>query len=153
MRLILLALLLSAGPLATGQPNPSPSQEPTPTPCKSPLLLIEPSPGACLDALSPFVASDPAARPNLNWTDRFLQPVKTALPSQLMAHDPNPFFALNQSGPLAIPYIPPRGKAEPIPTTWPNAHVEKIPTTWPNLKLLLIYQPPGANAATESKQK
>jgi hypothetical protein len=70
-----------------------------------------------------------------------------------MAQGPNPFFALNQPAPQIVPDISPRGKAEPIPTTWPNAHVEKIPTTWPNLKLLLIYQPPPGNAATESKQK
>jgi hypothetical protein len=70
-----------------------------------------------------------------------------------MAHSPNPFFALNQSGSLAVPYIYPRVKAEPIPTTWPNAHVEKIPTEWPNLKLFLIDQPPPATEPTQTQIK
>jgi hypothetical protein len=82
-----------------------------------------------------------------------MKSVKQALPSELMAHSPNPFFALNQSGPLVVPYTPPRRKSEPIPTTFPNAHFEKIPTTWPGLEFLPVDQKPSATALPAPKKK
>ena len=160
MRLILLALLISAGPMASGQTSPSASQSPNPAPCKPALQFISPSSSPCLDLQSPMVPILPAAPPNLNRYDRGLtdrgQPqVKPALPAQLTARRPNQIqlLALNNLAPPPAPSSSPRGKAEPIPTTWPNAHVEKIPTNWPGLKLLLIDQPPPANKPAESKIK
>ncbi len=155
MRSILIALVLSAGPLAIAQSGPHTSPTPSPAPCKSTLPFIAPSSTVCLQ-LPPASGTDslavrPAPQPDIHV---FLVSPSESSP-QAGTPNPNPFplYALNQPGPQVAPNISPRGKAEPIPTTFPNALVEKIPTAWPNLKLMLINQPPPANAAAESKQK
>jgi hypothetical protein len=152
MRLMILALLLSAGPLASGQLNHPAPRNPNPTPCNQTLQFIAPSAGPCVDAQSAAVAIQPATLPTLNWTGPGLTQVKPAIPAQLTARSPNPtqFLALNQLAPQVAPNSSLHAKAEPIPTTWPNAHFEKIPTTWPGLKSLPINHSPSADAATSA---
>jgi hypothetical protein len=153
MRLTVLALLLSAGPIAVGQPNPSASQAPNPASCDPALNLA--SPDACLQSVSPAISSQPAPHLNPNWANRGLPQVKPAIPAELLSRVPNPlqFLALNQAAPRAVPKTSPRGKSEPIPTIFPDAHFERIPTNWPGLEFLLINQSPPANASTDSKMK
>jgi hypothetical protein len=153
MRFILLAILLSAGPLATAQQTPS--RPPNPTPCKSALRLIAPSSGACLTLQPSTISTLPIAPQNLNWTDLGSLQVKPAVPAHLTDRRPDPiqFLAHNNLAPPPAPNSSPRAKAEPIPTTFPNAHVENIPTNWPNLKLVLVDQTQPANPTTDPKQK
>jgi hypothetical protein len=153
MRRILLAILISAGPLAPGQQTQS--RTPNPTPCKSTQQLIAPRSVPCVDSFSPTISILPTAPAILNWTDLGSLQVKPAVPAHLTDRGPNPiqFLAHNNFAPMPAPNSSPRAKAEPIPTTFPNAHVENIPTTWPDLKLVLVDQTPPVNPATDSKQK
>ena len=155
MRLVIIALLLSAGSAATAQANPPAAQSSNPASCNSALQSTSPAPGACIESVSPAISSLPTIRPNLNWTGRDLQQVKPAIPAQLLTGGQNPvqLLALNRFVPQGRPNPSPRAKAEPIPTTYPDAHSENIPTSWPGLKFLLIDQLPSANKPTEAKTK
>jgi hypothetical protein len=152
MRLIVLALLLSARPIAIGQSSPSPSQAPNPDPCNSALKLI--SPDACVHSASTAISILPIAPPSLNRTGRALPLVQPAIPSQLLVRNINPvqFLALNQPAPQVAPKASLHGKTEPIPTTFPDAHFQNIPTNWPGLKFMLIDQPPPTSAAGQKKK-
>jgi hypothetical protein len=153
MRLIVPALLLSAGPFALGQSMLSAPQTPGPIPCNSTSQFTSPSTGP--DVVSPAISPQLANRPNLNLKNLTLQQVKPAVPAQLFTRGPNPlrFLALNQPAPQVAPKALPHLKSEPIPTIFPDAHFENIPTNWPGLKFLLIDQPPAASAATDGKTK
>lgn len=153
MRLIVPALLLSAGPMALGQLMLSAPQTPGPIPRNSTSQFASPS--ACPGFVSPAVSPQLANRSNLHLKNLTLQQVKPAIPAQLFTRGLNPlqFLALNQPAPQVAPKASPQGKSEPIPTTFPNAHFENIPTNWPGLEFLMIDQPPAANNPTVSKSK
>jgi len=155
MRLVILAFLLSAGSLATGQPNPPAPQSPNPTPCNSALQSFSPASSVCIDPGSIKTSVLPAPQPNQSWTGHGLPQVKPAIPAQFLIRGQNPaqLLALNRFVPQGAPNPSLRAKAEPIPTTFPDAHSENIPTTWPGLKFLLIDQPPSANQPTIAKTK
>jgi hypothetical protein len=153
MRLVILALLLSAVSIANGQSNPSLSQNTDPHSCDSSLKLI--SPDTCVISISPAISILPAAPSNLNQTGRAAPQVKPAIAAQLFTRGQNPvlFLALNQPAPPVAPKSSSRAKPLPIPTTFPNAHVERIPTNWPGLEFLLIDQPPSTTATTDPMKK
>jgi hypothetical protein len=155
MRLTVLALLLSAGSLASGQQNPSVSQNASPVASAPVLTFIAPPSVAAPDSTPATVSILLTIHPNLNWTDRGLPQIEPAIPAQLFTRRQNPvqFLALNHLVPPVAPTRSPHGKPEPIPTTWPDAHFEKIPTSWPGLNYLLIDQTAFATATTEPKKK
>jgi len=71
----------------------------------------------------------------------------------IRGQNPAQLLALNRFVPQGAPNPLPRGKAEPIPTTFPDAHFENLPTNWPGLKFLLIDQPPSTNKPEIAKTK
>ena len=80
MRLAILILLLSAGSVATGQPNPPAPQSPNPTPCNSALQSFSPPSSVCIDPGSIKISVLPAPQPNQSWTGHGLPQVKPAIP-------------------------------------------------------------------------
>jgi hypothetical protein len=155
MRLVVIALLLSAGSVATGQPNPSAPQRSNPVPCNSALQSTSPASSVCLDPGSIKIPILPALQLSRSLTDRGLLQVKPAIPAQFLTRGQNPaqLLALNRFVPQGTPNPSPRAKAEPIPTTFPDAHFENIPTNWSGLKFLLIDQPAPAIKPAEAKTK
>jgi hypothetical protein len=153
MRLMALALLLSAGSVVSGQANPPLMQNPNQPSCSPSLNLT--SPDVCVQSVAPALSNQPVFRPNQNLTQRGSSQVKQAIPLQLLVRHPNPIqlLALNQTAPQVAPNSAPHAGALPIPTTFPDAHFENIPTTWPGLKFLLVDQPPSATVLTEPKKK
>jgi hypothetical protein len=153
MRFIVVALLLSAGSLATAQSNPSISQNPNPTSSNPSLKMFMPDTRG--QAVAPALSTQATLRPNLNWAERGLSQPKPLIQSQLLIRGLNPtqLLALNQTAPQVVPQNSPRAKGVPIPTTFPDAHFESIPTTWPGLKFLLVDQTPPADKPTEAPAK
>jgi hypothetical protein len=156
MKLISLALLLSAASMAAGQSDLSASQRTSAAPDNSVLTFISPL-SAGHGAVTPAASILTATHPNLTRTNvnsASPQP-KPAIPAQLLTRGQSPvqLLALNHFVSPGAPNNSPLAKSAPIPTTWPNAHFENIPTNWPGLKFLLVDQAPSTNAAAEPNKK